>query len=71
MLVKIDDGFYLNSQCIIAVRIFKNPQHGFFRIVIEYMSNRFDGGHYQKILATQQEAYYYLQYLHQAIARRL
>lgn len=70
MLVKIDDGFYLNSQYIVAVRIFKNPQHGFFRIVIEYLSNHlYGGGTYQKIIMKQEDAYNYLQTLHQAIGR--
>ena len=28
MLVKIEDGFYLNSQHIIAVHVSKNPENG-------------------------------------------
>ena len=38
MLVKVEDGFYLNSQHIIAVRISKKSQDDAFIITVEYYS---------------------------------
>jgi len=38
MLVKVDDGFYLNSHHIIAVRISKDV-HNAFVVAVEYTPN--------------------------------
>lgn len=53
MLVKIEDGFYLNSQHIIAVRISKNITDGCFMVGVEYTPHNTQAlGIYQKLLQT-------------------
>lgn len=36
MLVKIEDGFYLNTVHIIAIRIAKSAELGTFQVNVEY-----------------------------------
>ena len=36
MLIKIEDGFYLNSQHIIAIRVVKGAAYNQFDMIIEY-----------------------------------
>jgi hypothetical protein len=70
MLVKIEDGFYLNSQHIIAVRIAKNINEEYFRVNIEYTPHNTQArGLYQKTFANKIEAEIYLQNLHQQISK--
>ena len=38
MLIKVDDGFYLNTQHIIAVRVSRLPLSGDFEVIVEYTS---------------------------------
>ena len=70
MLVKIEDGFYLNSQHIIAIRVSKNISDGKFVVVIEYTPNNIQAtGSYQKNFDSKLEAEIYLQNLHQHISK--
>ena len=39
MLIKVDDGFYLNTQHIIAVHVVKLPLRGDFEVSIQYTPN--------------------------------
>ncbi len=66
MLVKIEDGFYLNSVHIIAVHVTKNVITQNFSIVIEYTPHNQDAtGVYNKKCTSQFEADTFLQNLHQ------
>jgi hypothetical protein len=66
MLVKIENGFYLNSQHIIAVKVSKNAVNGQFMLDIEYTPNSMQSvGIYQKKFDNKLEAELYLQGLHQ------
>ena len=38
MLVKIEDGFYLNTVHIIAIRIAKSAELGTFQVNVEYIA---------------------------------
>ncbi len=70
MLVKIEDGFYLNSQHIIAIRVSKNVTDGNFAVLIEYTPNHVRAiGSHQKNFSSKLEAEIYLQNLHQHISR--
>jgi len=70
LLVKIEDGFYLNSQHIIAIRVSKNATDGNFAVLIEYTPNNIQAmGSYQKNFASKLEAEIYLQNLHQHISK--
>lgn len=70
MLVKIEDGFYLNSPHIIAVRISKNITDGCFMVGVEYTPHNTQAlGIYQKTFANKIEAEIYLQNLHQQISK--
>lgn len=66
MLVKIEDGFYLNSQHIIAIRVVKNLTSDTFEVTVEYTPNHKDArGTYQKQLSTKRDTEKFLQSLHQ------
>ena len=70
MLIKIEDGFYLNSQHIIAIRVSKSSNDGHFVVVIEYTPNNIQAmGTYQKTFDSKSEAEIYLQTLHQHISK--
>jgi hypothetical protein len=70
LLVKIEDGFYLNSQHIIAIRVSKSTSDGHFVVVIEYTPNNIQAmGTYQKTFDSKIEAEIYLQTLHQHISK--
>lgn len=70
MLVKVEDGFYLNSQHIIAVRISKNAQDGVFVVAVEYTPNSVQHtGLFEKHFNNGIEAEVYLQSLHQSISK--
>ncbi|OAL79039.1 hypothetical protein AY606_06315 [Acinetobacter sp. SFB] len=70
MLVKIEDGFYLNSLHIIAIRVSKSSSDGHFVVVIEYTPNNVQAmGTYQKNFDSKIEAEIYLQTLHQHISK--
>jgi len=69
MLVKIEDGFYLNSIHIIAIHVSKNLITQIFSVDIEYTpNNQSANGTYHKKFQTKAEADLFLQSLHQQIA---
>ncbi|MGE8684162.1 MAG: hypothetical protein ACN6OV_06710 [Acinetobacter sp.] len=69
MLVKIDDGFYLSSHHIIAIRIYKDVQQTFV-VSVEYTPNSAQNiGVFEKKFATSREAEQYLQTLNQIIGK--
>ena len=68
MLVKIEDGFYLNTQHIIAVRISKS-QSGGFTVATEYTPNSVQkNAVFEKHFDTGLEAEVFLQHLHKAMS---
>ncbi|MCG2608275.1 hypothetical protein LZZ98_06950 [Acinetobacter sp. SM34] len=70
MLVKIEDGFYLNTQHIIAIRVSKNATDGNFVVAIEYTPNNIQSmGSYEKVFNSKLEAEIFLQTLHQHISK--
>lgn len=70
MLVKIEDGFYLNTQHIIAIRVSKNATDGNFVVAIEYTPNNVQSmGSYEKVFNSKVEAEIFLQTLHQHISK--
>ncbi|HAE64997.1 hypothetical protein ACE01U_13805 [Acinetobacter sp. BSP-153] len=70
MLVKIEDGFYLNTVHIIAIRIVKSVELGTFQVNIEYSPhNHHASGLFQKTFIQQSVAEQYLQNLHQQISK--
>lgn len=69
MLVKIEDGFYLNSAHIIAIRVSKSMIDQDFLIEIEYTPNHsLATGSYQKHFSSKLGADAFLQKLHQQIS---
>ena len=69
MLVKIDDGFYLSSHHISAIRIYKDVQQTFV-VSVEYTPNSAQNiGVFEKKFATSREAEQYLQTLNQIIGK--
>ena len=69
MLVKIDDGFYLSSHHIIAIRIYKDVQQTFV-VSVEYTPNSAQNiGVFEKKFATSREAEQCLQTLNQIIGK--
>lgn len=69
MLVKIDDGFYLSSHHIIAIRVYKDLQQTFV-VSVEYTPNSAQNtGVFEKKFATSREAEQYLQTLNQIIGK--
>lgn len=70
MLVKVEDGFYLNSQHVIAVRISKNAFDGVFVVAVEYSPNSLQAtGLFEKKFSNGIDAEVYLQNLHQMISK--
>ncbi|MEJ2898481.1 hypothetical protein [Acinetobacter sp. NS-4] len=70
MLVKIEDGFYLNTQHIIAIRVSKNATDGNFVVAIEYTPHNIQSmGSYEKVFNSKLEAEIFLQTLHQHISK--
>jgi hypothetical protein len=68
MLVKIENGFYLNSHHIIAIRVAKCDQTGHFIIHLEYTPNSMQKvGNHKISFATKAEAENYLHTLNQAL----
>ncbi|MDM1248508.1 hypothetical protein ACFODO_19590 [Acinetobacter sichuanensis] len=68
MLVKIEDGFYLNSSHIIAIHVSKSMINQNFLIEIEYTPNHQTAtGSYQKSFMSKLDADAFLQKLHQQI----
>lgn len=69
MLVKIEDGFYLNSVHIIAIRVSKNMINQYFSIDIDYTPNSYKAsGTYHKQFQNKEDADAFLQKLNQQIA---
>ncbi|AWL28774.1 hypothetical protein A7P53_14525 [Acinetobacter defluvii] len=69
MLVKIEDGFYLNSSHIIAIHVSKNMINQNFLVDIEYTPNNQKAtGIYHKEFQSKLDADAFLQKLHQQIA---
>ena len=70
MLVIIEDGFYLNTVHIIAIRIAKSAELGTFQVNVEYSPhNHQASGLFQKTFMQQSAAEHYLQNLHQQISK--
>ena len=70
MLVKVEDGFYLNSQHIIAIRISKDMNNGAYVVIVEYTPNSLQStGLYQKAFTQRVDAEAYLQTLHKSISK--
>lgn len=70
MLVKIKDGFYLNSRHIIALRVNRILNEERFMVSIEYTPHSMqDKGLYQRIFPNKIEAELFLQALHQEISK--
>ncbi len=70
MLVKIEDGFYLNSQHVIAVRVSKNAHNGTFTVGVEYTPNSVQNtGLFEKHFNNGVDAEIYLQSLNQSIGK--
>ncbi|NHB57310.1 hypothetical protein [Acinetobacter shaoyimingii] len=70
MLVKIEKGFYLNSQHIIAVKVAKDTLNGRFIMNIEYTPNSVQTtGLFQKEFDNKSEAELYLQTLHKEMLK--
>ena len=67
MLVKIDDGFYLNAQRIVSVRILKHPQQEQFKILVEYHAAGNTLTSYPKWLDCRKQAEAYLQHIHRSL----
>ena len=69
MLVKIEDGLYLNSIHIIAVHVSKNMITQNFSIDIEYTPNNLRAnGTYHRKFQNKVDADVFLQSLHQQIS---
>src|SRR5690606_8058417 len=67
-LVKIEDGFYLNSQHIIAVHVSKNPENGLLEISIQYTPHSVQQvGEYKKVFQSQLDAEIFLSELNQKL----
>jgi len=68
MLFKIEDGFYLNTQHIIAVRVITDSTRGVFELHLEYTPNSVQkSGEYIKVFSSQLEAEMFLNQLNQKI----
>lgn len=67
MLVKLEDGFYLNTQHIIAIRVEKSLQGGFV-VATEYTPNSVQKtGIFEKHFGSSLEAEMFLQNLHKSM----
>lgn len=70
MLVKIENGFYLNAHHIIAVRVARSEAKGQFIVNIEYTPNSMQKvGVYEITFETKIDAEKYLQTLSQALPK--
>lgn len=70
MLVKIENGFYLNAKHIIAVRVSRSEMKGQFMVNIEYTPNSMHkAGEYEVAFETKIDAEKYLQTLNQALLK--
>ena len=68
MLIKIEDGFYLNSQHIIAIRVVKGLGYDQFEMTIEYTPhNSQQNASYSKTFDSAFAAEQFLQMLNQKI----
>lgn len=68
MLIKIQDGFYLNSQHIIAVSVQRLAVVGDFEITIQYsLHDPHQANEIKRRFATQRDAETFLQELNQKI----
>ena len=68
MLVKIEDGFYLNTQHIIAVQVSRNAATGLFEISLQYTPHSIQqAGEYKKVFNTQLDAELFLNELNQKV----
>lgn len=69
MLVKIQDGFYLNTAHIIAIHVSKEMKDDSFVVDIAYTPHHAQAkGSYQKTFNTKAEAERFLQQLNQKTA---
>lgn len=67
MLVKIDDGFYLNSPRIVSVRVLKHPHNESFKVVVDYQGAGNMLATYPKYVANKELAEAYLQHIHHSL----
>lgn len=68
MLVKIENGFYLNSQHIIAIHVSKCESSGDFFVNLEYTPNSFQKiGQYKITFHSKSDAENYLHTLNNAL----
>lgn len=68
MLVKIEDGFYLNTQHIIAVQVSRNAITGLFEMKLQYSPSSIqNNAEYVKVFDSQIHAEIFLNELHQKI----
>lgn len=68
MLVKIEDGFYLNTQHIIAVQVSRNVSTGLFEMKLQYSPSSIQSNaEYIKVFDSQIDAEIFLNELHQKI----
>ena len=68
MLVKIEDGFYLNTRHIIAVHVSRNAATGLFEISLQYTPHSIQqAGEYKKVLNSQLDAELFLNELNQKV----
>ncbi|MGI1795674.1 hypothetical protein [Acinetobacter variabilis] len=68
MLVKIEDGFYLNTRHIIAVHVSRNAATGLFEISLQYTPHSIQqAGEYKKVFNSQPDAELFLNELNQKV----
>ncbi|ANF81954.1 hypothetical protein A3K93_06945 [Acinetobacter sp. NCu2D-2] len=68
MLVKIEDGFYLNSQHIISVQVSRNVSSGLFEMKLQYTPSSIQtNAEYIKVFDSQIDAEIFLNDLNQKI----
>lgn len=68
MLLKVEDGFYLNTEHIIAVNVSKNVETSLFEILLQYTPNSTQQtGEVKKVFGSQLEAEIFLNELNQKI----
>lgn len=68
MLIKVEDGFYLNTQHVIAVRVVRLPLTSDFEVIIEYTPNgSCNVGEFKRRFNTQLEAETFLKELNHNI----
>ncbi|MCU4311388.1 hypothetical protein EGK58_006345 [Acinetobacter variabilis] len=68
MLVKIEDGFYLNTRHIIAVHVSRNAATGLFEISLQYTPHSIQqAGEYKKVFNSQLDVELFLNELNQKV----